>query len=76
MSIDLRTVADTVLYEMAQKVVHDLERDKWEHTVGEAAKLNAAIYSEFVRRDKIKAYYEAFNSTMKNLGKFKSEIRL
>lgn len=76
MSIYLGNIADTILFEMAEKVVWDLEREKYDRTVGPAARLNSAIYSEFVRRDKIGAYYEAHNKTMKNLGKFKSEIRL
>jgi len=71
----LKGKADTVLWEEAQDIVRCLEREK-SNPNSEYHWKNAAYYAEFVRRDKIGAYFNAHNKVMFSIGKDRSAIQM
>lgn len=72
---ELRTKADTVLWEETREIVRKLEREKGNPRADSHWK-NAAYYAEFVRRDKIGAYFHAHNKEMFAMGKGSSAIQV
>lgn len=71
----LRSKADTILWEEVREVVRKLEREK-HNPDSEWHWKNAAYYNEFVRRDKVGAYFHAHNKEMFAMNKGKSAISI
>ncbi len=71
----LRSKADTILWEETRDVVRKLEREK-NNPNSEWHWKNAAYYAEFVRRDKVGAYFHAHNKEMFAIGKSRSAISI
>lgn len=74
--MSLQSMADTILYEEALKVILNTERAKYEGNGDPVIhNKNSEIYKEFWRREKPEIYYQAHNQVMKSIGKFKAEIK-
>lgn len=70
---NVEKLADTILWELTQTVVRNLEREK-NNPNSEWHWKNSCVYSEFVRRNKVGAYFNAHNRALGNIGKEKSAI--
>lgn len=64
---DLRRYADTVLYETALEIIEKVEKNKM-HPQDDVHWKNAAIYSEFWRREKYQYYNQAFQTIQLKMG--------
>lgn len=72
---NLKSKADTILWEEVRIIIRKLEQEKADP--GSAWHwMNAAYYNEFVRRDKIGAYFNAHNKELFAMGKGSSAISI
>ena len=67
-------LADTILWELAREVIRDTERNLGNPNFA-AHWHNRYIYSEFCGRNKIAAYYNAYNLETLAMGKNRSQIQ-
>lgn len=70
----IKSMADTTLFELAKSVIKKNEQEKT-NFLHDSQWQNRYIYTEFSNRDKIGAYFMAYNTVMLQIGKPSSVIK-
>lgn len=72
--IYIKSLADTTLFELAKDIIKKNEQENTNY-LHDSQWQNRFIYTEFCNRNKVGAYYMAYNTVMLQIGKPRSVIK-